>query len=49
MIEWKSNASWKNPVWKYTPSYKTEVSKTIARVIREMKAIDKKNKSRRSK
>lgn len=49
MIEWKSTSSWKNPSWKYTPSYKTDVSKTISRVIREMKAIDKKNKRRRAK
>jgi hypothetical protein len=36
---WKSKASWKNPDWKYVPSAATDVSKTIARVRREMREL----------
>lgn len=37
--EWKSKADWKDPNWKYTPASQTDVSRTIARVRKEMKDI----------
>jgi hypothetical protein len=39
MAEWKSKADWKDRNWKYTPAAATDVSKTIARIKREMKEI----------
>ena len=42
MSEWKSKASLENPDWKYTPTAATDVSKTIARVRREMKELAEK-------
>lgn len=41
MNTWKSKADWKNPNWKYTNAASTDVSKTIARVRREMAEIEK--------
>jgi len=40
MKEWKSKANWKDPKWKYTTAAATDISKTIARVRREMKEIE---------
>ena len=40
MSEWKSKANWKDRNWKYTIAAGTDVSKTIARVKREMKEIE---------
>lgn len=42
MTEWKSKADWKNPSWKYIPASATDISKTIARVKREMKELAEK-------
>jgi flagellar motor switch/type III secretory pathway protein FliN len=39
MKEWKSKADWRDPKWKYIPAAATDVSKTIARVRREMKEL----------
>jgi hypothetical protein len=38
-VEWKSKANWKDPKWKYKPSFATDVAKTIARVHREIKKL----------
>lgn len=37
MDDWKSKADWKDRNWKYTAAAKTDISRTIARVRREMK------------
>ena len=37
---WKSKANWKDPSWKYTHSTQTDITKTIARVKREMKEAE---------
>lgn len=37
---WKSKADWKDPNWKYVNAASTDVSKTIERVKREMKALE---------
>lgn len=37
MSEWKSKADWKNRNWKYVNAAGTDITKTIARVKREMK------------
>lgn len=37
-MKWQSKASIDNRSWKYTPALFTNVSKTIARVQKEMKA-----------
>jgi hypothetical protein len=39
MAEWKSKADWKDRNWKYTPAAATDVTKTIARIKREMKEL----------
>jgi hypothetical protein len=36
---WKSKANWKDRNWEYTPASQTDVSKTIARVRKEMKKL----------
>ena len=37
MSTWKSKADWKDPNWKYIPAAATDVSRTIARIKKEMK------------
>lgn len=37
MTEWKSKADWKDRNWKYVNAAGTDISKTIARIKREMK------------
>jgi len=37
MSDWKSKADWRDPSWKYVPAAATDISKTIARVKRELK------------
>lgn len=39
MSEWQSKATWKNRHWKYVNAASTDISKTIARVKREMKEL----------
>lgn len=39
MAEWESKATWKNRSWKYVNAASTDISKTIARVKREMKEL----------
>ncbi len=39
MSEWKSKANWKDRNWKYVTAAGTDVSKTIARIKREMKEV----------
>lgn len=39
MDNWKSKANWKDANWKYVNAASTDVSKTIARVKREMKEL----------
>lgn len=36
---WKSKADYRNPDWKYKRSVETDISKTIARVRKEMEAL----------
>ena len=38
-MEWESKANWKDRNWKYTHSSKTDISKTLARVRKEMNEI----------
>jgi hypothetical protein len=42
MTKWKSRANWKDPEWKYVSAAATDISKTYARVIAEMKELEKK-------
>jgi hypothetical protein len=37
MSNWKPKANWKDPSWKYVPAASTDISKTIARIKRELK------------
>lgn len=37
MSEWQSKASWKDRNWKYVNAASTDISKTMARIRREMK------------
>lgn len=39
MANWESKATWKNRNWKYVNAAGTDISKTIARVKREMKEL----------
>ena len=39
MREWKSRADWKDRDWKYVNAASTNISKTIARIKREMKEL----------
>lgn len=39
MNAWKSKADWKDPSWKYVNAASTDITKTIARVRREMKEL----------
>lgn len=41
-ISWQSKADWRNPNWKYTKAAATDISKTIARIKREMKELQEK-------
>ena len=41
-IIWQSKADWRNPDWKYTPAAATDISKTIARVKREIRELQEK-------
>lgn len=43
MSEWESKANWKDRSWKYTPASATDVSRTIARIKREMKELQQKH------
>ena len=36
MSDWKSKATWKDRKWKYVNAASTDISKTIARVKKEM-------------
>lgn len=47
MSEWKSKANWKDRKWKYKNSASTDISKTIARVKREMEALAELDKQER--
>jgi hypothetical protein len=44
-MDWKSKANWMDRDWKYVPASKTDISKTIARVRREMKELAEQQKS----
>jgi hypothetical protein len=46
MKTWQSKASWKNPQWKYTNAAATDITKTIARVKREMKEAEEQKPKR---
>ena len=46
MKDWQSNASWKNPAWKYRKACATDISKTFERVRREMKALEEANQAK---
>jgi hypothetical protein len=48
MSNWKSKANWKDPNWKYVPAASTDISKTIARVKRELKEQAKEEQDKRS-
>jgi len=48
MSDWKSKADWKDPSWKYVPAASTDISKTIARVKRELKEQAKEEQDKRS-
>jgi hypothetical protein len=48
MSNWKSKANWKDPSWKYVPAAATDISKTIARVKRELKEQAKEEQERRT-
>lgn len=39
MANWESKATWKDRNWKYVAAAKTDISRTIARVKREMKEL----------
>lgn len=39
MNQWQSKADWKDRNWKYVAASKTDISKTIARVKRELKEL----------
>ncbi len=45
-MEWKSKADWRNNNWKYTSAAATDVSKTIARVKKEMKDLAEQRKEK---
>lgn len=40
MSDWKSKANWKDRNWKYTTAAATDITKTIARIKRELKEIE---------
>ena len=42
MTEWQSKANWKDRNWKYVGAAATDISRTIARVKREMKELAEK-------
>lgn len=48
MTEWKSKANWKDPNWKYTPAAATDISKTIAKIKREMKEQAKQEEEKKA-
>lgn len=37
--QWQTQASWKNPNWKYINAASTNIAKTIARVRKEMQQL----------
>lgn len=39
MTEWVSKANWQNRNWKYVNAASTDITKTIARVRKEMKEL----------
>lgn len=43
-MDWESKADWKNRSWKYVNAASTDVSKTIARIKREMKELAEKQR-----
>jgi hypothetical protein len=48
MSDWKSKADWRDPSWKYVPAASTDISKTIARIRRELKEQAKEEQEQRS-
>lgn len=40
MNEWQSKADWKDRNWKYVNAASTDISKTLARIRREMKELN---------
>jgi hypothetical protein len=48
MSDWKSKADWRDPSWKYVPAASTDISKTIARIRRELKELAKEEQDKRS-
>lgn len=48
-MEWNSKADWKNRNWKYVNAASTDVTKTIARVKREMKELAEKQQEETAK
>lgn len=45
MKDWKSKANWKDSSWKYVGSAATDITKTIARVKREMRELEESAKA----
>ena len=40
MSQWQSKASWKDRNWKYVNAASTDISKTLARIRREMRDLN---------
>ena len=38
-MTWESKANWKDPKWKYVGAAQTDISKTLARVRKEMAEV----------
>lgn len=43
-MKYESTADWRDPNWKYVPAAATDVARTFARIRRELKALDDKQK-----